>query len=269
MNNKRFIKVKKIIWLFPSLIGFMAFFIIPFFASFYYAFVDNAFSKQFVGFSNLLSLFDNKYFCRAMKNTFLFTVTSVPAVMILSVAVAILLLRFTRHVSFIRNAFFLPVLLPSAAIVTVWNTYLPQISQEQPFWSLLVIFLWKYSGLNIMLIFTALNGVDGDMLDASCIDGACGWRRLIYITMPNIIPTLFFVLILSFVNSLKIFRESYLLYGNHPDESVYMLQNYLGNQFDKLNYQNIASAALLFAVLVYTVVAVLFYCERKWSASVW
>ena len=261
--------MKKQIWLLPSFAGFMIFYIIPFFASFYYAFVDSAFSKRFAGFSNIFALFENPYFCRAMKNTFLFTVISVPAVMILSVTAAILLLRFTRRFSFLRNAFFLPVLLPSAAIAAVWNTYLPQISQEQPFWSLLVIFLWKYSGLNMMLIFTALTGVDGDMLDASRIDGAGAWRQLILITLPNIMPTLFFVLILSFVNSVKIFRESYLLYGNHPDERVYMLQNYLGNQFDKLNYQNIASAAIFFALLVYAVVAVLYSCERRWSASVW
>ena len=76
-------------------------------------------------------------------------------------------------------------------------------------------------------------------------------------------------LILTIVNSLKIFRESYLLYGYYPDESVYMLQNYLNNHFAKLNYQNIGAAAVLFAVVVYSIVAVLFALEKKWSDSIW
>ena len=89
------------------------------------------------------------------------------------------------------------------------------------------------------------------------------------IIVPNIAPTLFFTFILSIVNSFKIFRESYLLYGGYPDESVYMLQNYLNNHFMKLNYQNISTAAIFFAVVVYTVVAVVFAFEKKWSDSVW
>ena len=261
--------LKKVIWLFPSLIGFFVFYLLPFLLSFYYALIESAFSGRFVGLANMAELLENPYFCRAMKNTLLFTAVSVPAVMLLSAAAAILLLWFTRRIPLVRVAFFLPVLLPSAVIAAVWNGYLPQSVQAHPFLSLLVLFLWKYSGLNIMLIFTALTGVDRDMLDAAQIDGAGGGRQIFFITLPNITPTLFFVLILSFVNSLKIYRESYLLYGNHPAECVYMLQNYLGNQFDKLNYQNIASAAVVFSVLVYTAVAVLLYSERKWSASVW
>ena len=79
----------------------------------------------------------------------------------------------------------------------------------------------------------------------------------------------FFTLILTVVNSLKIFRESYLLYGYYPDEGVYMLQNYLNNHFAKLNYQNIGAAAVLFAVVVYSIVAILFALEKKWSDSIW
>ena len=94
-------------------------------------------------------------------------------------------------------------------------------------------------------------------------------RQTWHITLPNIAPTLFFTFVLSIVNSLKIFRESFLLYTNYPDESVYMLQNYLNNHFQKLNYQNISTAAIFFAVIVYTVVAVVFVAEKKWSEQIW
>ena len=120
-----------------------------------------------------------------------------------------------------------------------------------------------------MLILTALSGMSKDMLDASRIDGAGVVRQVWHVTLPNITPTLFFTFILSLVNSFKIFRESYLLYGSYPDDSVYMLQNYLNNHFAKMNYQNIATAAIIFAIIVYTVVALVFRTEKKWSESIW
>ena len=268
-NRIRSAARKGVPWLLPSLIGFSVFSVIPFFASFAYAFRESAFSHAFVGLANLRALFSNVWFCRALKNTLLFAAISVPAMMLLSLCAAALLLRLSRRIAFVRCAFVLPVLLPSAVITALWNTSLPQLSEGYPFLSLLLIFLWKYSGLNVMLILSALTAVDRAMLDAAQIDGAGGVRQFFCILLPNTVPTLFFVLILSFVNALKVYRESYLLWGSHPPGEVYMLQNYLGNQFDRLNYQNIAAAALLFAVLIYAVTAAVFVLEQKWSASVW
>lgn len=256
-----------ILFLLPSLCGFLAFFVVPFFYSFKYAFTENAFTNDFAGFSNFAALLENQYFRLAMKNTALFTLAAVPLTMVLSVVTALLIVRFASKIPFVKSAFFLPVILPSAAIVMLWQAYISDA--VPPFSSLLVIFLWKYGGLNVMLILTALTGMNRDMLDAAKIDGAGLIRRTWHVTLPNIAPTLFFTFILSVVNSLKIFRESFLLYGAYPDESVYMLQNYLNNHFQKLNYQNISTAAIFFAVIVYTVVAVMFVIEKKWSERIW
>lgn len=248
--------------LLPSLCGFMAFFIVPFIYSFYYAFTENAFTKKFVWFENFYRLLQNEYFRLAMKNTLIFTVIAVPLLMVISISIALLLVRFSGKIPLVESAFFLPVFLPSATVVMLWNTYFTEVP---PFSSLLIIFLWKYSGLNIMLILTALTGMNHEVLEAAKIDGANTFRQTWSITLPCIAPSLFFTFILSIVNSLKIFRESYLLYGNYPDDSVYMLQNYLNNHFAKLNYQNISTAAIFFAVIVYTVVAVIFRMERKYD----
>jgi len=131
------------------------------------------------------------------------------------------------------------------------------------------MYLWKFSGLNIVLMLTALSGMEKSMLEAAKMDGAGALRMLVFVSLPNIAPTLFFTFILSVVNSLKIYRESYLLWGNYPDESVYMLQNYLNNHFDKLNYQNISAAAVIFALVVYFFVALMFTAEKKWSERIW
>lgn len=256
-----------IFFLIPSLAGFLTFFIVPFFYSFTYAFTENAFTKKFVGFDNFTALFGNDFFRLAMKNTGKFTLCAVPLTMVLSILTALLIVRYAAKLPFVKSAFFLPVILPSATIVMLWQAYVSDA--VPPFSSLLLIYLWKYGGLNVMLILTALTGMSKDMLDAAKIDGAGLLRTTWHVTLPNIAPTLFFTFILSVVNSLKIFRESFLLYTNYPDESVYMLQNYLNNHFQKLNYQNISTAAIFFAVIVYTVVAVVFVAEKKWSEQIW
>ena len=260
-------KKTDLLLLLPSLAGFLAFFIVPFVYSFYYAFTENAFTKKFVWFDNFGRLFENEYFRLAMKNTGKFTVLAVPLTMALSLILALLLVRFARRLPFVKSALFLPVILPSATIVMLWNAYISDF--VPPFNSLLLIFLWKYGGLNVMLMLTALSGMDKSMIEAARIDGANVFQQTVRVTLPNIAPTLFFTFILSVVNSLKIFRESYLLYGNYPDEGVYMLQNFLNNHFAKLNYQYISTAAIFFAVIVYTVVAVVFVAEKKWSESIW
>jgi len=256
-----------IFFLLPSLLGFLTFFIIPFFWSFTYAFSESAFSREFAGLDHFTALFESEFFRLAMVNTGRFTLAAVPLCMILSILAAMLTAYFAGRISFVRSAFFLPVILPSATIVMLWQAYISEA--VPPFPSLLVIFLWKYSGLNIMLLLTALTGMNRDMLDAAKMDGAGIFRQTWHVTLPNIAPTLFFTFILTVVNSLKIFRESYLLYGAYPDESVYMLQNYLNNHFDKLNYQNISTAAIIMAVFVYAVVAVVFVIEKKWSERIW
>ena len=250
----------------PSIVGFLIFFIIPFIYSFFYAFTRSAFDKSWAGFENFEILFSSEFVRLALKNTVIFTGISVPLIMVLSVVISLIIVQFMRNITFIQNAFFLPVLLPSATIVMVWQAYFSNIA---PFSSLLVIFLWKYIGLNIMLILTALTGMDKNILEAARIDGAGVLRTTWYVTLPNISPMLFFTLILSMVNSLKIYRESYLLWGTHPDKSVYMLQNYLNNHFLKLNYQNISTAAIIFFFIIYVIVAVVFMLEKKVREQIW
>lgn len=259
-------KRSDLLLLLPSLCGFTAFFVVPFFVSLYYAFTESAFSDRFVGLDNFRMLLTNEYFRLAAWNTFRFSVLSVPLCMAFSFMIAMLIARFAAKSGLLRSAFFLPVVLPSAVIAGIWNAY---CSNAAPFASLLILFLWKYSGLNITLILTALLTIPQEQYEAAALDGAGVWRKMRAVTLPNLLPTLFFALILTLVNSLKIFRESYLLYGYYPDESVYMLQNYLNNHFGKLNYQNIGTAAVLFAVVVYSIVAVLFVREKKWSNSIW
>jgi multiple sugar transport system permease protein len=255
-----------VLFLLPSLAGFAAFYIIPFVYALCYAFTENAFSRKFVGLENFITLLNNRYFRLALGNTLRFSALAVPLSMTFSFIAAMLISHYAARLSIIRSAFFLPVLLPSAAAIAVWNAY---FSNAAPFTSLLVTFLWKYTGLNMMLILTALLTIPRELYEAASIDGAGALCRIRYITLPHLMPMFFFTFVLSVMNSLKIYRESFLLYGNYPDESVYMLQNYLYNHFRKLNYQNIATSAVLFTVVVYIFVAAILSLEKKRSERIW
>lgn len=254
------------LFLLPAALGLLLFWVIPFFASLGYAFIDNNFARRFVGLQNLGAVVENPYFRLALKNTMVFSLCAVVLVMVLSVVIAFLIAKYAVRWNFLRGSLFLPVLLPSATIVMFWHAYFAEMS---PFSSLLAMFLWKYLGLNVMLILTAVVAVPRELSDAAQIDGAGAVKTHLLVILPYITPSLFFTLILSFVNSMKIYRESFLLYGSYPDESIYMLQNYLDNHFGKLNYPTISSAAILFAVVIYVIVGVVYLLEKRWEDRIW
>lgn len=258
-------KRSDILLLIPSIIGTLIFFIIPFFRVIIYAMTENSFTNSFVGLQNIITVLNNEYFQLAFKNTFVFTLVAGAITILFSLIIAFLSAHISGSSKSLQKLFYLPFFLPSATIVTLWQAY---FNEYNPFTSLILIFIWKYSGLNIMLILSALTSVNKDMIDASKIDGAGSIRSAISIILPNISPTLFLTAMLTFVNSFKIYRESYLLWGDYPNESVYMLQNYLDNHFSKMNYQYVASGAIIFVLCIYLIIAVLFVIEKKWSDEI-
>lgn len=254
-------KYRPLFLLLPSMAGFGVFYVIPFFRSIYYAFVNNAFRQEFAGLLNFREIFGSEYFRLALKNTLLFTVISVPCSLFLTILIAAGLMRIHPvAAAVIQSSLFLPVLLPSAAVALFWKTYLFFLP---PFVSLLVFYFWKYIGLYVMLVLCGMVSVEREILEAASIDGADGWRRLWQIEVPCIRSAVFFVGVLCVVNAFKIYRESFLLYGTYPDESVYMLQNYLNNHFDKLNYQYISAASVCFTGILAEITIYAFTRERQ------
>ncbi len=250
----------------PSLIGVLIFYLIPFVESVRYVFLNDAFNKEFVGMYNIETVVGSGYFRLAVKNTVLFTVISVPTIILLSYILALILTYVWKNNKFLQVGLFLPYILPSVSITTFWSEYFERCV---PFVALIVIYLWKYTGFNVILFITSFHSIKKEVLESSDIDGANFVIKITRIILPNSVPMILFVGIISFVNSFKIYRESYLLWGDYPEQSVYMLQNYLNNHFEKLNYQNVATAADIFFVVIFVVILIVLQCEKKWSETVW
>lgn len=271
----------------PSLAGVMIFFIIPFIIVIWYSFLDNPINKDFVFFRNYETLFKNNAFTTAAKNTLILSATSVPIAVVLSLGLASLLDSKIPCKSLFRTFFLSPMMVPVASIVLIWqvvfhyngtlNNYLAQWFEAQPVdWLkssqgmivVVLLFLWKNLGYNMILFLAALNNIPRDVLEVAELEGAGRFYRLIHIKLRYLSPTLLFVTILSLINSFKLFREVYLLTGDYPFADLYLLQHFMNNTFKSLDYQKLSAAAMIMSIVMIIIIGTLFILENKFGEDV-
>lgn len=273
-------------WLLPSLIGVMVFFILPFCVVIYYSVLDNPIFANFVGLQNFIALFRNTAFLRAVKNTAIFSVISVPLSVVLSLWMAFALNSKIPGKSWLRSCFLCPLMVPIASVVLVWQVIfhyhgtlnqvtalfgLEPVDWIKSNWSYLVLtvmFLWKTLGYNMILFMSAIAGIPRDIIEVAELEGAGGWYTFLHIKLRYLSPTILFVTILSIISSFKMFREVYLLSGDYPYQSMYLLQHFMNNTFNSLDYQKLSSAAVLLAVFMVILIGILFLIERKFGEDV-
>jgi multiple sugar transport system permease protein len=277
--------VAAICFLAPSLSGFMIFFLIPFLGGTYYSLVDNLVSSNFVGLDNYINLLHNQVFLKAASNTLIFSGISVPLNIILSLTLAILLNKGIYGGNILRTAFIVPLVIPVASVVLVWQIvfdlrgslngflhFFGYIGQDwmKTGWArtvVIIVYLWKNCGYNMVIFLAGLQNIPSEYYEAADIDGAGAITKFIRITLPYLAPAGFFVFIMSIINSFKVFRETYLIAGPYPQDSIYMLQHYMNNIFLSLDYQKLTAAAFLTALLIFILISILFTAERKISRN--
>ena len=127
--------------------------------------------------------------------------------------------------------------------------------------------MWKNLGFAVIIFTAALQSIPEPLYEYARLEGAGFMRQTFGITLPLVVPTAFLVIILEWVNAFKIFKEVYFIGGAYPDEAVYTLQNYMNNMYGKLNYQNVTTAAYIFALIVFALFGTLFFIQRKLSKA--
>ena len=271
----------------PSLAGVMIFFIIPFIIVIWYSFLDNPISKDFVFLKNYQMLFKNNAFLTAAGNTLLLSATAVPLAVVLSLMLAGLLDSRIPGKSMFRTFFLCPMMVPVASIVLIWqvvfhyngtlNAVLSDWFAAQPVdWMksekcmivVVLLFLWKNLGYNMILFLAALNNIPKDLLEVAELEGAGSFYRLIHIKLRYLSPTIMFVTILSLINSFKLFREVYLLTGDYPYEDLYLLQHFMNNTFKSLDYQKLSAAAMIMSAVMIVIIGIMFVVENKFGGDV-
>lgn len=265
----------------PSLIGFAIFYLIPFVMGVVYSLMNNTIGGSFVGLDNYKELLASDSFRKASWNTMLFTGISVPLIVLISLILALLLNQNVYLRKWIRTAYVLPLVVPVASIVMIWqilfdwngalNGWLQSLELERIDWMksewargvLSVAYLWKYVGYNIILFLAGLQSIPRDYYETADIEGASPLRKLTHITFVYLTPTMFFVVLMSIINSFKIFRETYLIAGDYPHDSIYMMQHYMNNMFFSLDVQKLTAAATLMVAYILVLVIGMLALERQ------
>ncbi|HHT77123.1 MAG TPA: sugar ABC transporter permease [Clostridiaceae bacterium] len=289
-KSKRLRRIKENLlfssYLAPSFLGVMTFFFVPLLIILVHSFQKSSTNSEFVGFSNYDQVLNNVAFQTASKNTLTFSGISVPLAVFIALIFALILNTKLPGRSVFRSILLNPMMVPVASVVLVWqvmfsfngtlNTYVmalggPKTDWMKSDWSrfvVMLLFLWKTLGYNIVLFLAALNNVPGELLESATIDGAGSVRKFFSIKLVYLYPTVFFVGIMSLISSFKIFREVYLLTGDYPYDALYMLQHYVNNSFRNLDYQRLTAAAVIMAIAMVAIVGILFVAEFRLGREV-
>ena len=278
--------MRSLCFLSPSLIGVGVFFIVPFGVVVYYSMIDGVGSRNFVFLENFIKLFNNSAFIMAAKNTLQFSAIAVPLAVILAIVLALMLECRIPMKSQFRTFFLSPMMVPVASVVLIWqvlfnyngtiNEFLALFDIAKIDWLqsdhcqavVIILFLWKNLGYNMILFMAALNNIPKELLEVADVEGASEMYKFFAIKLRYLSPTVLFVTILSLINSFKVFREVYLLAGAYPYEALYTLQHFMNNTFDSLDYQKLSAAAVLMALVMVVIIALLFKAEDWFGKDV-
>lgn len=243
-------------FLLPSFLGVAVFVLVPFIDVFRRSFTT-AVTGEFTGLENYRTVFENGPFRLAVYNTLRFTCICLPLLLILGLAAALMLSQL-KQVQLFKSFFLLPMAMPSATIVLVWKmtfsvdgflnrlleTHVDFMWTEDAFWVLVFSYVWKNLGYTVILWLAGILAIPGDFIEAARVDGAGSFRVFWSVMLPQLKGSMYTITVLSFLNSFKVFRESYLVAGAYPHESMYMLQHLFNNWFTYLDLDKMAAAAV-------------------------
>lgn len=267
--SKRQLRESRKAWAFllPSMAGVVVFILLPFMDAVRRSFYE-AMGGKFVGTENYQTIIENNAFRLALKNTGRFMLACIPILIIFSLLISVLINGMKKYQDFFKTSFLLPMGIPVASVVLLWKLVFSEkgllnylivlfggsgtdwMNSSKAFYVLVFSYLWKNAGYDMVLWMAGLKSIPVSLYEAAAIDGAGAFTKFRYITMPGLTQTVFIIFVLSLVNSFKVFREAYLVAGNYPDSSIYMLQHLFNNWFVNLDIQKMCAAAVLVTAVI-------------------
>ncbi len=239
----------------------------------------------FVGLKNFETMFRSGHFWTALINTGKFSVIVVPAVVILSLALAVLFNQKLRFRGIARAITIIPYVLIPAVTGVIWNWmysyksgilnyYLENAGLKQVGWlidkkyaliSIAIVIIWSYLGYNMVLFLAGLQNIPEELFEAAVIDGATKRQAFMKITLPLLKPVTSLVITLSFINTVQIYDQIYVMTNGGPGTSTMTLVQYMYTSAFKdydMGYGSaIGTTIVVILVVVYFVVNKLFRTE--------
>ncbi len=240
----------------------------------------------FRGLDNYVALFtSNREYLESLGATVYFTVGATLGAMVLGMLLALLVNQPLRGIGFFRAAYFLPVITPVIAVGVVWRfMFNPQfgpigqvfglVGLPAPDWlrstalamlAVIIVDIWQRAGYNMVLFLAGLQGIPREITEAARVDGANRWQLLRGITLPLLTPTIFFVLIISLINSFQVFGLIYMLTGGGPGTATTVYVYYLWELgFQQFQFGAAAAMAYVLFLVIAAITALQWWLSRHW-----
>lgn len=264
----------------PSLLGTAVFVLLPFLDVAGRSF-RTVITGRFAGLENYRTVFTNQAFALAVGNTLRFTLVCIPLLVVIGLAVAVPVSRM-QGAGTVKSLYLFPMALPTAAVVIVWKmvfyrggflnlllTRLGELAETwgevrfdylgggASFWVLVFSYIWKNTGYTVILWLAGIQGIPTELSEAAYVDGATRRQCFFRVVLPNLKGSLYTIVILSFLNSFKIYREAYLVAGSYPQKDMYLLQHLFSNWFVNLEFDKMAAATVCVGLFLFAVIMLL------------
>lgn len=272
-------------FLLPGFCGVAVFSLLPFMDVIRSSFVQVV-SGRFCGLENYRIVLHNRAFLLAVKNTLRFLLVCLPLLLGISLVLAFLLhawqMAFHQKLRLLKAAYLVPMAIPAASLVLLWKLMFDKhgfvngilhlcgihavdwMNTGAAFFVLVFSYIWKNLGYTMVLWLAGLSSISPDLYEAAEMDGAGRMTQFFKITLPLIRPLIFTIVVLSFLNSFKVFREAYLVAGNYPQEDMYLLQHLFNNWFTDLSVDKMAAGSVLLALVITGFVLLL---QKLWETN--
>jgi len=267
-----------ILFLLPALSFYFVFELFPIFYSLYISFFEWHIigDVRFVGLENYFKIFSDPVFIVALRNTFIYTIVTVPTQIFFGLAIALLLNQKIRGKVTFRALYYIPVITSWTVVSLIWkwiydpvygflNYVLLSLGaiREPVRWlqdpsvalcAVMLVTIWKGIGWNMVIFLASLQTIPQSLYDAALIDGANRWRRFRYITLPLLRPVIATVTVLLTIGALNAFVQIYILTAGGPLHSTEVINTYLyKNAFSYLNFGYASSMAMFLLALTLTI----------------
>ena len=282
-------------FLIPSLIGFAIFYFAPMVISVFISLTDwngldrlfaEGFVRQhFIGLTNYKDILASPEFWKVLKNTFTYIILYIPLMLIVSISVAGLLSQKRRGVGAFRVIYYIPVLTSWVAASLIWKSILaPQYGAmnnilalfgiEGPGWlldekwampAIVLVSVWKDMGFFGLILLSGMVGINRSYYEAAEIDGAGAWTRFLKITLPLLTPSIFYVLIVSLINSFQLFPQIMIMTDGGPNGATQVMVERIykyGFRYFKMGCASAFSWILFVIILIFT--AIQMRGQKRW-----
>ncbi len=276
------------LFLLPALIFFVGFVVVPMILCLVTSFFSYTMTEfRFVGFDNYVKMFQDEIFIKALINTVLIVVVSVPAVTVFSLWVSSIIYKLNMAAcSFFRCIFYIPVVTGTVAVTVVWkwmfnkytglfNYVLTQTGiidapvswlgdSKTAIWCIILILFTTSIGQPIVLYISALGNVDQSLVEAAEVDGATDMQVFWKIKWPQIMPTTLYILVITTINSFQCYALIQLLTSGGPNHSTETIMYYIYYQAFKLNQYGYGNAmGVILAIIIAVFSALQFKAAGK------